>query len=112
MDSYQEFINEAEKNLEAAKQDFDSGNSYGAIFSCGQSIENALTALYIKRFRKEPIKREPVYLVRELKLPQEIVEKSDKVTRIYNPILTSSSPFARNFIQITETILTYVKQNL
>ncbi len=83
---YQEWMKQAEYDLDTARVMFDSGRYIYCVFMSHLSIEKALKAVYVKNIGKQPPKvHSLVYLAKTVKIElsqdiKEFVESLDEVS--------------------------------
>jgi len=74
---------QAERDLQSARNSFDSKDYYASAFWAHQSLEKGLKALLIKKSNELQKIHNLVKLARDLNLPEEIVKKCAQVNPVY-----------------------------
>ena len=119
MKEYQEWINQADKDLDTAKYNLKGKKTEAGFFFLQQSAEKALKAVYIKKF-KELIKTHDLFLLaKKLKAPKEILEYCKKLGPAYQYTRypDASQPekldiLEGDFVFYSEQIIKWCKENL
>lgn len=73
----------AKRDFKSAQNNFNSGDYYIASLLCQQSVEKGLKALHLEKFKSIKKIHNLVILAKDLKLPQRLINKCDKLNPIY-----------------------------
>jgi HEPN domain-containing protein len=118
----QEWLNQAEYDMDTAEFMFNGGRYFYAVFMCHLSIEKALKGLYQKRFDEMPPKKHNlVYFLNKLNLkPPETIGKfivklnEANVATRYPEELTElqknfTQPVVREMLSKSKEVLAWIK---
>lgn len=83
MEEVNDWIEKAEHDLNTAKTNFKEEIYDAAAFFCQQSVEKALKALYIKKFKKLIKTHDLFFLGKKVKVPKNLLEICDEITSFY-----------------------------
>ena len=110
---------QAKDDLGKAKILFNNRKYDGAAFFCQQAVEKSLKALSLKKFNKIRRIHDLVELGKDVKLPDDLLDKAKELTQAY---IYSRYPdigrvrnikgVANNFMKYAGEILKWVKKNL
>ena len=110
---------QAEKDLKAAKDSFNTNNFDWASFQAQQASEKALKALLIKSSGKFPKIHDLVRLGEKVGLPEKYLEKCKELTLVYvytrYPDVSKTINFKKDvggYIKLAKEILEWVKAKL
>lgn len=119
MEEAYKWYNQAKKDLDTARFNFDGGKYEAAAFFCQQAVEKALKALYIKRFKRLLKTHDLVLLAKNLKLPKNFVDLCKELspayiyTRYPDAIPAEDiKEITKNFIKYSEEVLEWIKGKL
>ena len=118
MEEIKSWLEQAERDLKAAKDSLKAGNYEWACFQAQQASEKALKALYIKRHEKLLKVHDLVLLARKLDAPEEIVIICSKInpsyvdTRYPDLLKDYSEKESEDIINSAGKVLEWIKKNL
>lgn len=99
----------AEEALRESKKNYDSENFYASFFHAKEALEYSLFFLYLKKFKKEPRTKDPVFLLRDTDPPQAIKDLCNRVLEPYHPNRLHSPRTTGELLDAVHTVLAYVK---
>ncbi len=114
---------QAQRDLKAAKNSFRSGDYYVASLLCQQSVEKGFKSLLINKDKDIPKVHDLVFLSKKLNAEENIVEESDKLSKIYvetkYPDVSERLPYekftkekAKEHIKIAGELLKWIKARI
>lgn len=114
---------QAQRDFKAAKNSFRSGDYYVASLLCQQSVEKGFKSLLISKDKDIPKVHDLVFLSKKLDAEETIIEKSDKLSKIYietrYPDVSEILPYekftkekAKVHIEITKGLLKWIKERI
>lgn len=109
---------QAEKDLRAAKNSLSSGDYEWAGFQAHQATEKTLKALYIRKFNKLLKTHDLVLLARKVGSPQSIILLCSKInpsyldTRYPDIPKSYSETEAKEIVDLAEEVIKWIKSNL
>jgi len=105
------WFNQAEKDMSAAEDSFNSENFEWASFQTQQAVEKALKSIYLKRYNKLIKSHDLTFLSRQINAPDEIISICSKINPSY--IDTRYPDSAKNYSEEnTKEIITFGKEVL
>ena len=119
MEEYIIWVQKAEQDLDAANYLIKGKKYEESVFFLQQSVEKALKYIYIKKFKKLIKTHDLVLLAREIKTPENILEKCKKLTLAYQytrypdiPKIEDIKEDALEFLNFANEVLKWVKENI
>ncbi len=117
------WINQAESDLESAKYNLQGGKLDVAAYLCQQSTEKALKALYIKNKNELWKTHDLVKLAELVKAPKRIVELCNEINPIYTedrypdysdviPAKKFKQEEVEDFFNKSKEVIKWIKKNL
>lgn len=113
------WIDQAKKDFQAAKKNFDIKVYYVVAFLCQQAVEKGLKALYIKKFKELKKTHDLVALGNDVGLPKELIQYCKELSPAYiytrYPDVIEFSNLdtvAKTFLVYTEEVLLWVEKKL
>jgi len=95
--------------LKEAELNCQNRNFYATTFLCKESAENILRALHARQLQRE-IPMDILVALPRLAMPEEIRQKFETITRVYNPLYTKTSKFANDFISATKELMQFYEK--
>src|SRR3989344_3118103 len=77
------WLEQSEKDMRAAKNSLTSGDYGWAIFQAHQSVEKALKAVHIKKYKNFPRMHDLVSLAKKINAPRKIIAICGKINPAY-----------------------------
>lgn len=119
MKEHEEWMAQADKDLDTAKYNLMGGKKEAGFFFLQQSAEKALKAVYIRKV-KELIKIHDLFLIaKKLDAPKEILEYCKKLTPAYQytryPDVSQPEKLElleKDFVFYSEQIIKWCRKNL
>ena len=113
------WIKKAEQDLDASNYLIKGKKYEESLFFLQQSVEKALKYVYIKKFKRLIKTHDLVLLAREIKAPENILEKCKRLTLAYQytrypdiPIVEDIKKETLNFLNFAKEVLKWVKENI
>ena len=117
------WLKQANKDLEVAEKNFEIKEYYSAVFWCQQSIEKGLKALIINKTKDKAIGHSLVQLGKEAKVPNDFFSKLKKLSPQYflarYPDASEDIPFelydekiTKEFLDISKEVLSWINNQL
>ena len=113
------WLRQANKDLEVAEKNFAIDEYYSAVFWCQQAVEKGLKALILNKSREKPLGHSIVYLGKLAKVPENLLSKLKKLGPQYflsrYPDASEDIPFelydakiASEFLDISKEALKWI----
>jgi len=113
------WIKKAEQDLDASDYLIKGEKYEESLFFSQQSVEKALKYVYIKKFKKLVKTHDLVLLAREIKAPENLLEKCKKLTLAYQytrypdiPRIEDIKKQAVEFLNFAKEVLKWAKENI
>ncbi len=109
---YENWIKQAEKDLDTAKYNLEGGKIDSGVFFLQQATEKALKALYIKKFKKLFRTHDLIILSKKLKAPKKIQDYCKELNPAYQYTRYPDMPSMENLEEISKDLLNYAEEVL
>ena len=117
------WLRQANKDLEVAEKTFKIEEYYSVVFWCQQAVEKGLKAVILEKTREKTIGHSLVQLGKEANVPAEFVSKLKKLSPQYflarYPDASEDVPFelydkeiTKEFLSISEEVLSWINNQL
>lgn len=118
-DEYKNWLNQAEKDFDAAKYNLEGNKTEQGVFFLQQSAEKALKSLYIKKFKDLFKTHDLILLAKKLNAPEKIIDYCKELNPAYQytrypdiPSMENLNEIEDELVKYAEEILKWVKKNI